>query len=136
MVVWKLKLKTNKVTQRNEQTFKFSTKNNRLFSQIKDEVIKGLSSLSFEKKDRSFLLSLIELFDLLTDDKEEKFINKLSNLINKCDPLKREEVAVRLKSLKIQLEKEKYIEKKQLPYCSFYVQKGRVDIYIKKLLFD
>lgn len=100
--------------------------------QIKTSVIADLKNLSLEKKDRVFLLQLIELYDSFAIGEEEKFLSKLQRLIIKHDKSGDTEFEARIYSLKKQLDENKYSEIRHFPHFSIYFQKGKIDFYPKK----
>jgi hypothetical protein len=103
---------------------------------IKEDIIKELKILNVNKKDKNLLLNLIILFDLLTENKNETFVNLLINLINACDINKKEELLIRLNSLRTQLDQENFIEIRKFPCFIFYFKKENITIYLNKLPLD
>jgi GTPase SAR1 family protein len=104
--------------------------------QIKQNVVKELKHLSLLKKDRILLLNLIELFDWLTDDESERFLNKLQKLILAKNNIEDQELTARIYSLKTQLDQNKSLEIKHLPFYSMYVKEDKIDIYPKRIPSD
>jgi hypothetical protein len=108
-------------------------KNELLVFQIKQNVLQHLKNINLSKKDKSFLLELIKLFDLLTENPKETFINSLIELINNVDSINKEELNIRLNSLNIQLEQNKFSEIRHFSHFSMYIEKEKINIYIKKI---
>lgn len=102
-------------------------------NQIKQHVINDLKTLSLLKKDRIFLLNLIELFDWLTEDENERFLNKLQKLILSENVEKDQELEARLYSLRSQMDSSRYLEIRHFPSFSMFFQKEKIDIYPKRL---
>lgn len=100
---------------------------------IKQSVISEIKHISLAKKDRNFLLSLIELFDWLSIDENERFLAKLEKLALAKDIQDDEEFKIRLSSLQMQLEANKNLKIIHFPAFSMYFQVEKIDIYIKKL---
>ena len=108
-------------------------KEHRDLQQIKQSVANELKTISLLKKDRNLLLGLIELFDWLTEDENERFLIKLQRLILEKNLEEDEELKVRISSLKAQLDVYKNLEIRHFPTFSMYFQKEKVEIYLKKL---
>lgn len=100
---------------------------------IKQSIANELKHISLLKKDRNFLLLLIELFDWLVEDENERFLPKLQKLILEKDLEKDEELKIRLYSLQTQLEENKNIKIAHFPTFSMYFQQEKIEIYLKKL---
>lgn len=91
--------------------------NKELFAQVKQSIFKYLKHVSLQKKDQTFLINLIELFDLLSKDENEKFLTKLQKQIDeKKEDEINAELRARIYSLKTQLENQKYYEVKKFPH--------------------
>lgn len=106
---------------------------NKSLNKIKQSVATELKYVSLAKKDRNFLLSLIELFDWLNEDENERFLAKLEKLALEKNIDEDEEFKIRLFSLKTQLDSSKNLKTIHLPTISLYFQIEKVEIYIKKL---
>ncbi len=100
--------------------------------QIKNNVISDLKNLSLLKKDRDLLLKLIELFDILTEKEENKFLNKLQKLIEESKNVDDLELEARIYSLKSQLNEKNYLEIRHFPHFSIYFKKEKIEFYPKK----
>ncbi len=96
-------------------------------------VINNLKNLSLDKKDRTLLLSLIELFDWLTPNEEDRFLPKLERMASQKNIQEEEEFKIRMYSLQTQLNNNKNIKITRYPAFSMYYQSDKVEIYIKKL---
>lgn len=107
-----------------------------LFLQIKQNVIEELKKINLDKKDKDFLLDLINLFNLMTKSPNENFINSLINLIENAGIEKKEELNIRLASLNSQIEQSKFIEIRHFSFFSMYIKKEKVEIYIKKITLN
>lgn len=110
--------------------------NENAFTQIKNNLLKNLKEINFDKKDKELLLTLITLFDFLSEKKEENFNSILTKLIENCPNEKKEELGIRLNSLNLQLERYRYVEIRHLNYATFYEKRSKIDIYIQKFLLD
>lgn len=112
-------------------------KNELLFLQIRENVLKNLKEINLGKKNKDLLLDLIKLYDILAKDSKEEFINSLISLINNAKTENNaelnEELRVRLASLNTQLERDKFTEIRHFSYFSLYIRKEKVDVYIKKI---
>lgn len=108
-------------------------KENKNIEQIKQSVANELKNLSLLKKDRNFLILLIELFDWLNEEENERFLPKIQKLILEKKIENDQELEIRLQSLQVQLDANKNIKIVHLPTFSMYFQQEKIEIYLKKL---
>ena len=108
-------------------------KENKNIEQVKQSVTNELKNLSLLKKDRNFLILLIELFDWLNEEESERFLPKIQKLILEKKIENDQELQIRLESLQVQLNENKNIKIIHLPTFSMYFKQEKVEIYLKKL---
>lgn len=106
---------------------------NENLEKIKKSVLSELKFTNLTKKNRDFLLSLIELHDWLSPNEDERFLNKLEKLAQSKDMKSDEEFKVRMQSLKIQLDANKNLKTVNYTTFSMYFQQEKVEIYLKRL---